>query len=573
MMVKHITRSTFFIFIILSLLLSSCGTKATELVIEPTQAEQKPADTQAPPTPEPAKPAERKVATFIWTQEFDTLNPLYSNMWFSSVTHQIWNCWAWDFNEVNEPQAVLVKELPSLDNGGLSADGKVITMQLRDDIVWSDGTPITAKDFLFTYQMTMDPKNTVASTSPYDLLTSVETPDEHTVVMTFEEPYSPWLGTLWHGILPAHILEPVYQSEGTIDNAEWNRAPLVSCGPFKFTEWESGSFARFVTNEMYWMDKPKLDEIFFRFVPDDASQVAALKTGDGDLGTFFSISDVPDLEAANVKVVQVFSGYNEGWYFYLHPELSHPALRDVRVRQAIAMAIDRFSFNKDVLLGLTLPAISIWDYTPYIDPSLEPWPYDPGRAQQLLDEAGWIDANADGVREKDGEDLILTYGTTTREIRQNAQAVFQQQLAAVGIKVELYNYDADIFFGGYGEGGPAATGQLDIFEYSTVSAFPDPDSSDFLCSEIPSDESPAGVNWLFYCDEELDQLFQLQTTQIDFEARQQTFWKISKIIFERVYFLGIWQDPDLWGLSSRLTGYRLSGATPFFNITEWDIAP
>ena len=569
---KTLVRTIFFFLTLFSLILSSCTPSPTAtVVVEATQAPQQPAATEVQPTEKPSEPAVRKVATLIWTQEFDTLNPLYSNMWFSAVTHQIWNCWAWDFDDQSNPRPVLVKELPSVDNGGLSADGKIITMKLRDDIVWSDGTPITAKDFQFTYQMNMDPKNTVATTSPYDKIEKLETPDDRTVVITFKDPYAPWLGTLWHGIVPEHILKPIYDADGTIDNAEWNRAPTVGCGPFVFAEWESGSFARFVPNEKYWLGRPKLDEIFFRFVPDDASQVAALKAGDGDLGTFFAYSDVPDLEAAGVTIIQVFSGYNEGWYYLLDPENGHPALQDVRVRQAIAMATDRFSLAKDLLLGKTQPAISYWDNTPYIDPNLKPWPYDPEQAKKLLEEAGWIDSNGDGTRDKDGVELILTYGTTTREVRQSTQAVFQQQLAAVGVKVELSNYDGDIFFAGYGQGGPAATGQLDIFEYSTVAQFPDPDTSDFLCSEIPTNDVPAGVNWMFMCDEELDGLFQQQATQVDFKARQETFWKISKIVFERAYFVGIWQDPDLWGFSKRLTGVKLSGTTPFFNILEWDI--
>jgi ABC-type transport system substrate-binding protein len=368
------------------------------------------------------------------------------------------------------------------------------------------------------------------------------------------------------------VLKPHFEAEGTIDTADWNRAPTVGCGPFKFEEWESGSYARFVANENYWLGQPKLDEIFLRFVPDDASQIAALKAGDGDLGTFFAYSDVPELEAAGINIYQVFSGYNEGWYFYLHPELGNPILQDLNVRKAIAMAFDRFSLSEDLLLGLTNPAATEWDNTPYIDPSIEPWPYDPEMAKQLLEEAGWVDTNGDGVREKDGVDLVLTYGTTTREIRQDTQAVAQQQLAEVGIKIELLNYDSDIFFGGYGEGGPAATGQLDIFQYSTTTNFPDPDVAEWLCREVPNDESPDGVNWQAVCDEELDALFQLQATQVDFDERQATFYKISKLIFDKVYWLGVWQDPDLFGVNSRLTNVKISGSTPFFNIMEWDIA-
>jgi len=513
-----------------------------------------------------------KTATFIWTQEPDVLNPLYTNMWFSSITQQIWNCWAWDFDDQNNPHPVLVKEMPSVENGGISADGRVITLKLRDDIVWSDGTPITSEDFVFTYEMTMNPKNTVASTFPYDKLEKVEAPDPQTVVMTFKEPFAAWQATLWHGLLPAHVLRPVFEKEGTIDTAEWNRAPTVGCGPFVFKEWESGSFIRFVANKKYWLGRPKIDEIFIRIVPDDASQVAALKAGDADLGTFIAYSDIPTLEQAGVQMVKVFSGYNEGWYFYLHPEKGHPALKDVRVRQAIALAFDRFSICKDLLLGLTKPPATYWANTPWQDPTLEPWPYDPERARQLLDEAGWKDTNGDGVRDKDGVELVLTLGTTTREIRRDVQAVAQQQLAQVGIKLELANADSDIFFGSYGEGGPCATGQYDIFEYSTVTNYPDPETADWLCSEIPSDENPSGVNWQAVCDEELDSLFQLQATQVDPAERQQTFHKITRLIYEKVYWLGVWEDPDIWAVGPRLKNVRLSGATPFFNIVEWDLS-
>jgi peptide/nickel transport system substrate-binding protein len=391
--------------------------------------------------------------------------------------------------------------------------------------------------------------------------------------MTFAEPFAPWVATLWHGILPEHILGPVFEADGTIDQAEWNTAPTVGCGPYVFAEWESGSYARFVTHENYWGEKPLIDEIFTRFVPDDASQIAAMLSGDGDLGTFFSPSDIPTLEDAGIEIVWSFSGYNEGWYFNLDPEMGHPALQDVRVRQAIAMAFDRFSLCEDLLLGMTVPAVGHWDNSPYVDPTLEPWPYDPVEANRLLDEAGWIDTNDDGTRDKDGVELILSYGTTNREIRTDTQAVAQQDLAEVGIGLELLNWDSDIFFGGYGEDGPAATGQLDIFEFSTVVNFPDPDTAEWYCDEIPTDESPDGLNWQRVCDPVLEDLFRQEVSQVDFAERQQTFYEISRYIFDNVYWLGVWQDPDSFGIGSRLQNVKISGVTPFFNIVEWDITP
>ncbi len=571
--------------VLLSLLISACAPAATptaapqptappaaaQPTAAPAQPTAVPAQPTTPPQPTATKPAERKVATFIWTQEFDTLNPEYTNMWFSSVTQQLWNCWAWNFDDQNNPVPLLVTEMPSMQNGGISADGKTITLKLRNDITWSDGTPITADDFIFTYQMIVNPKNTVASTNPYDKIDTMTAPDPQTVVTKFKDPYAPWMGALWHGILPKHVLQPVFDKDGTIDNADWNRKPTVGCGPFNFAEWESGSFARFTARDDYWGGRPKLDEIFIRFVPDDASQVAALKNGDGDLGTFISYSDIPDLEKAGVVMYKAFSGYNEGWYFFLDPKKGHPALQDPNVRQAIGLAFDRNALVKDLLLGKTAPSATDWDNTPYVDPSVQPWPYDPEKAKQLLDQAGWKDTNGDGVRDKNGVELVLKYGTTTREIRQNTQAVAQQQLAAVGIKLDLLNYASDTFFNDYSKGGPAATGQLDIFEYSQAPKFPDPDIAEWLCSEIPSKDKPQGTNWAGLCDKDLDALFQKQATQVDFAERQKTFQQITKMIFDKVYWLGLWQDPDIWGVNKRLQNVKFSGTTPFFNITEWDL--
>jgi peptide/nickel transport system substrate-binding protein len=566
-------KKTYWIFtilILLSLVLASCAQapQAPQTTEPPVVETEPPAAATEPPA------AERKVATFIWTQEFDTLNPLYSNMWFAVITNQLWLTYPWDFDDQGNPHPMLVTEMPSFDNGGISEDGTTITLLLRDDIFWSDGTPITADDFIFTWQMVIDPNNTVAQVFPYDLLASVEQgANPQTVVMNFTDPFAAWAGTMWHGILPAHVLRPVFEAEGTIDNAEWNRNPTVGVGPYVFAEWESGSYARFVANENFWLGKPAIDEVFFRFVPDDASQVAALKAGEGDLGTFIAYSDIPGLQDVGVNIVTVFSGYNEGWYMNLNPERGHPALQDVRVRQALAYGFDRFTLNQDLLLGLTVPAATYWDNTPYAFPNAKPYPYDPAMANQLLDEAGWVDSNGDGTRDKDGVELVLKYGTTQREIRQDTQAVVQQQYQEIGVGLELLSYDSDIFFSGYGDGGPSATGELDISEWSDTTDYPDPNVPYWLCSEIPSDESPAGTNWQFICDEELDALFQLQNTQVDFAERQATFHQISKIVYDKVYWLGVWQDPDTFAIGPRLQNVKISGATPFYNIYEWDLIP
>jgi peptide/nickel transport system substrate-binding protein len=553
--------------LIASLILSACGGS------RPQQLTEQPTGGQATSTE--SAPVQRKVAKFLWTQEFDTLSPMYTQEWFSTTTFQLWECWAWEYNSKNESYPKLLTEMPSIENGGVSADGKVLTMKLRDDIKWSDGTPITADDFIFTYQMYIDPKNTVNSSYPYDKVEKMEAPDPHTVVITFTDPFAPWEATLWKGILPKHVLQPVYDKDGTLDNAEWNRNPTVGCGPFKFAEWVSGNYARFVVNENYWLGRPKLDEIFIQFVTDDAAQNNALKAKDGDLGTFVSPSDVPSLKEAGLNIVTEPSGGVEGWFFLINKDRGNPALLDARVRKAIALAFDRFSLVKDLMYGLTSVPASYWDEMPefWKKPGLEPYPYDPEEAKRLLDEAGWKDSNGDGVRDKDGVDLTLKYGTTIRPIRQNTQAVAQQQLANVGIKLVLSSYEADTFFADYANKGPAATGGIDIMEWSDYPAFPDPDVYYWLCSEIPSDDYPTGTNWQFLCDEELDRLIQLQASQINPAERQQTIFQIEQIFYDQVYWLGLWKDPDIYAVSPRLKNVSFSGVTPLASIMDWDIVP
>ena len=514
-----------------------------------------------------------KIVTFAWTQEPDSMNWVYSNMWFSSILQQLFHCWAWEFDDENLPFPRLVTELPSMENGGLSEDGLVITMHLRDDIVWSDGTPITAEDFVFTYNMIMDPANAVASVYPYDYIASVEAPDERTVVVTFSEPFAPWQSLLWRGVMPKHILEPVFEAEGTIDEAEWNRAPTVGCGPYNFAEWESGSYMRFVKNPNYWAGEANIDEIYLQFVPDDASQTAALTAGDADLGTFPPISDVPILEAGDVQVMVQSSGYAEGWFFNFR-DMASPGAKDVVVRQAIAMAIDREAINQDLLLGLTQPVNTLWDpiaAAGFVSPDIEPWPYDPEAAKQLLQDAGYVDSDGDGIREDlEGNPLTLIHGTTIREIRQDNQAVCQQYLREVGIDLQILSYDADLFFGSYADGSPAALGDIDIMEWSDSTAFPDPDQNYWLCSELPTDENPWGYNY-FGCDEELDALFQAQITTIDPAERAAIIQQITKYMHDQVYWLGMWDDPDMWIVGPRLTNVKFSGVTPFYSIMDWDV--
>jgi peptide/nickel transport system substrate-binding protein len=549
----------------------------TPQVTAPLQPSSPPPEQPTPAVEEPVTVGGggNGVATLAYIQDFDSLNPLFAQALSSIYTQPVYNCRAWYFDDQNNPIPVLVKELPSAKNGGVSEDGKTITLKLRDDIVWSDGTPITAQDFIFTYQMIISDANALSNLSPYDLLEAVEAPDPQTVVVRFKAPYAPWLSALWQSLLPAHVLQPVFDSQGSIINAEWNRAPSVGCGPFVFESWDPGKSARFVANDKYWLGRPKLAAIEVKFYADDAAKAQALKDDQAHLAIFLTnaISYVPDLKGAGVKILPVNSGYNEGWFFFLDPTQGQPALQDERVRQALAYAVDRQRLLDEYLGGLPSLIATYWDNTPYVASGIKPWPYDPEKARALLDEAGWVDSNASGTRDKDGVELELTYGTTVNEARQAVQKAVQTMLADVGVRVELAYYDSATFFLGYNEGGPVATGQMDIFEYAPrTKNYPDPGTNDFLCSQIPT-TNELGENWSWLCDQELDQLLQLQASQMDFAERQKTFQKISQIVYDKVYFLGFWSDPDIWAASPRLLNVRLSGVEPLYNVAEWDVSP
>ena len=562
--------------VVASMVLAACGGGA-----EPAAPEQPaapaPQEPAAPAPEQPAAPTFSGTVTITFVQEPDNLNPLYTSMYFSQITRELWLKGLWNFDENANPIPVLAKEIPSVENGGLSADGKTITIKLRDDVTWSDGEPLTADDFVFTYDMIMSDKNTPQGRYPYEeYVESVTAPDATTLVVTFNEPFAAWLTSIFYWVLPKHILQPVFDADGTIDNAEWNRNPTVGVGPFVLSEWETGSHLAFKANPN-WIKLPKIEQVFIRIVPDDAAQEAAIIAGDTDFGVFLSSDQIEKLEAdGTVKVVPVASGYNEAWFLNVNPETAHPAMLDVNVRKAIALATDRFTIVKDLLVESINPVnVTYWDNTPpYQTDILEPYPYDPEQAKQLLDAAGWVDSNGDGTRDKDGVELVLRYITNQRELRKNVQAVVQQQWSLVGIGAELVNYSSDVYWNGYNDGGPQAQGLYEIAEYSSVqNAFPDPDaSSGWVCDQIASADNPDGANWQGYCNPQIDDLMKQQATTLDPVARKALYDQIEKIIYDDYVYIGVWKDPDLWSINNRVQNVKLSGVFPFWNVEEWEVS-
>jgi len=570
-------KSVLFLMVAFVLTLSACGGTAPEAPSTQAPAAA-PAATEAPAAA-PA-PTFSGTATITFVQEPDNLNPMYTSMSFSGYLRPFYLKPSWDFDENAQPVPVLVKEIPSMENGGLSADGKTITLKLRDDVKWSDGEPLTADDYVFTFNMIMSDKNTPIGRYPYDtFVDSVVAQDLTTVVINLKQPFAAWQTSLFYWILPKHILQPVFDADGTIDQAEWNRNPTVGLGPFVLSEWETGSHLAFKANPV-WYNPPKLEQVFVRIVPDDAAQEAAILAGDTDIGTFLSSDQIEKLEAGGkVKVVPVTSGYNEAWFMNVNPDTARPFMQDVNVRKAIALATDRYTIVKDLLVEEINPVnAAYWDMTPpFQSDSLKPYPYDPDQAKQLLDAAGWTDSDGDGIRDKmvDGKkvDLVLRYITNQRELRKNVQAVVEQQWKQVGIGAELVNYSSDVFWNGFNDNGPQAQGLYEIAEYSSAqNAFPDPDTDIFTCAQIVNADNPDGSNDQGYCNPALDELFKQQAVEVDPAKRKELFNQIEQTMYDDYVYVGMWKDPDLWSISNRLKGVKFSGVYPFWNAYEWEIS-
>lgn len=517
--------------------------------------------------------AQGKTLTVSWPQEPDSLNPMYTTMTFAGYTYQLFLAATWEFDENYELAPILVGEIPSAGNGGISEDGTTFTLKLKDGLTWSDGDPLDSADFVFTYEMYMSDKNTPLTRTPWEEFESIEAPDPTTVVIKFAEPYAPWSGQLSLRPIPEHILRPVFEADGTLDNAAWNSNPTVGSGAFILQEWDRGNFARFAPNPNFAMGAPKIETLVVTFIPDDQAYVASLEAGDSELGTFIDPRDVPRLQDAGLDVRLIPSGYNEGWFFNASPERAHPAMTDLRVRKAIALGFDRFSMVEDLLGGVLPVGHSYWEQTPYANPDLPPVPYDPEQAKALLDEAGWVDTNGNGIRDKDGVELELRFVSTTRQIRQDMKALAQQQLGEIGIGISIENYESNVFFNGYAEGGPAATGQYDIATWSSSpGGFPDPDTNRFQCDQVPSDDNPVGGNWNYYCDPALDELFAKSRVTTDFDERVAIYHQIDKLIYDSYIWINTWYDADIWVVGSRVQNARLNGTTPFFDVVNWDVA-
>ncbi|MFQ5510524.1 MAG: peptide ABC transporter substrate-binding protein [Candidatus Krumholzibacteriia bacterium] len=424
----------------------------------------------------------------------------------------------------------LITEIPSLQNGGISADFLAYTYHLRRDALWQDGEPVTSGDVRFTYEVIMDPRVNVESREGWDVIDRLETPDAYTAVFYLKRPYPDFVGETFYdeSVLPAHVLRG--ETGKRFHISSYHHHPLGS-GPFKVREWVRGSHIELVKNERYYGEGPYLDEIILKFVPDENTLLVQLKTGEIDLFDNIGAGFVD--QAAAIDNAKMYSTPTL-MYEHLDFNTENEILSDKRVRQAIAFATDKGVVAEQVYRGLAeVASLDEHPSSRYFDPeAAQETYYDPVRARRLLRDAGWRDGDGDGIREKDGRDLVLTISATAgNPNRERTELVLKEQFSEVGIELRIKNLNATVLYGSYEDGGTLKRGDFDIAMYAWLSS-PEPASKEALygSDNVP----PAGQNHPRFRNAELSRLLSQGAKEVDPEERVRIYRAAARILVEEV---------------------------------------
>ena len=574
---KKISLTLFMLLIIISMVLAACAPAATPAPSQPTQA---PAaqPTNAPavePTQAPAEPTQapapeatlevsggKKILRVAYTGEIDILNAFTSqNLTDIEVTMVEGLIIS---NDKNTYIPVLATEIPTEENGGIVTrdDGKIdMTWHLVQGVKWHDGVEFTSKDVCFTWKFIVSEGSEVYNRDEYLNISDCTEVDPYTVVFTWDKPFAPY-ASLFEAMLPEHVLGNLTTAEILTYDA-YNRSPLGT-GPFMFAEWKSGEYVRVVRNPNYWRgsEYPKLDEIVFYFIPDNNTRLNALKAKEYDIGQIQpnQVKDVADLEGYGVSLIDSNA--------FLHFDTSIVTERgktlfgDKAVRQAIYHAIDREAISNDLMEGtVTLAQTPINPNSPYYNPDVTIYDFNPELAKTMLDEAGWT-VGADGIREKDGERLSFTMiNRAGRSDRIAIAQVIQAQLKDVGIEVLMETKES-----------AAWTGQWRTGEWeATVSGW-------FL----PADPSFTNLyacdganNMTGYCDPALDDAMKASDEALAFDARKPLLDQAQAALADDAFSLPIYFNvlPEVYNTS--LVNFKGSGTNlgSFWNCYEWDLTP
>ena len=501
------------------------------------------------------------------------------------------------YDENGNMVPTLVDEIPTVENGGVASDLRSITWKLTPGLKWSDGTPLTAHDVVFSGEYCLHPEGGCNSTSYFADVTKIEALDDLTVKVHFGVakpfPYGPFVGSTTPIIQKAQFQDCM--GAKAQECTEQNFGP-IGTGPFKVDEFRANDVITFSANENYRdPDKPAFATATFKGGGDAASAArAVLETGEFDYA--WNLQVEPEVleqmaAAGNGTVVTAFGASVERLMvnqtnddpslgpekrsLYLDGANPHPFLSDPAVRRALSLAIDR-QILVDAGYGAAgkptcnvLPAPAVYASTANDECVTQ----NVDEANRILDEAGWM-PGGDGVRAKDGVRLSILYQTSTNSVRQGTQALIKQMWEQVGVETELRNIDAAVFFGG----DPASPDTYmkfyaDIEMYTNTFSGTDPESymANWTCSEIPGpDNQWLGNNIQRSCVAEYDALVAEMSQTASLGDRARLAKQMNDIIVQNHFMIPLIWRGDVSAHANTLKGVRMnSWDSELWNVADW----
>lgn len=519
-------------------------------------------------------------ATVLLPEDLPTLNPYVSTAFIAlQVTPAIIEPLV-EVDADGQYRPLLAAEIPSDENGGIAEEGLLVTWRLKEGLLWSDGEPVTADDVVFTYQAATS-EGSVRS-GAFERVVSVEATDESTVEVRYSEFDSSYLDQFQWGILPRHAAgEP-----GEIANWDFNRSP-IGTGPFALQSWSAGDRIVLTRNDNY-RDDVHLDRVVFQVVPSEDTRAAMMTRGDAERMLWPSATQREIFQESpktryelvpSIWVLRMFLNLGERGNPTVDQE-PHPILGDERVRQAIAYGIDYDLIIEDLAEGRVKRATSPFALGWY-DCATEGYGFDPEQARALLEEAGWIDEDGDGVREAqgarhapDGTPLRLEMtGYTDFRLLEQTELVIADLLSDIGFDIQVRNVEQSVLFGGWGDRAARKTGDFDILIYDTGAGInPQIHMFELLhSSRIPSEENEgAGGNYSRWANERADELLEAAASDPSLEGRRDAYCEVAELMNEELPQVFLYQFQDGHALSNRLNGVTPSTwAGIAWDIENW----
>jgi peptide/nickel transport system substrate-binding protein len=484
----------------------------------------------------------------------------------------------------------LAAEVPSVQNGGVSRDGRSVTWKLKKNVAWHDGKPFTADDVVFNWEYVMDPATAAVTQGAYTSIERIDKLDSHTVKLVFKKP-TPFWADAFCGVrgmvVPKHLFQAFKGDKSR--EAPANLKP-VGTGPYKFADFKPGDVVRGEINPAYHVpNRPFFDTVEMKGGGDAASAArAVIQTGEYDYAWNLQVEDemLKRLEqggrgradiVAGGNIEHIQCNFTDPWTEVDGERSSlktkHPFLTDAAVRLALSVLVDRGSLQEQIYGRTGLATANFLNSPSRVASKNTKWEFNVDRANQLLDAAGWK-RGGDGIREKDGKKLKLVYQTSINPLRQKTQQIVKQAASKVGIDMELKSVTASVYFSS-DAANPDTYGHFytDIQMYTTTMTSPDPEyfMNQFTTWEAASkDNKWQGRNITRWRSEDYDKVFRASEAELDPVKRSALFIKMNDLVIQNVVVIPVVFRPRVSGISSRLRDAVQSGwDSDFWALAYW----